>query len=463
VVTRELKTSSLVAEHLDSGVRYRLPETLREFGQECLQRAGEYTTLRRRHRDWHEHLAARADADCWLGPQTAAWEARLFREHANVRATQDFCQDEPGQAEAGLRIALHVWPSYYWGAGHISEGRYRLGRALAGAREPTVWRARGLLLASLLAAWNGDRGAAPALLAEGTGLARQLADPPTSAFAAWTAGQACMFVGDLPEAIARYEDGLAALPAAVRGRERTQLLLSLTLAAGLAGDEERVAACRRELAALTETGEFSSPRTPCTRWGWRPGDWATWTGPPSCNSRACGCGIASTTGRAAPTAWRRWPGSPRRHSGTSAPRCCSVSPPACGGRWAPPWTPTSSGWASTGTASGRPGGPWARRRSRPLTAAAWDARQGRHRLRPAAAAGKAPAPAVPGSAPLTARETQVARLVAGGRSNKEIAAQLVISQRTAEGHVENILAKLGFTSRAQVAAWTTSQPDDDRR
>ena len=56
----------------------------------------------------------------------------------------------------------------------------------------------------------------------------------------------------------------------------------------------------------------------------------------------------------------------------------------------------------------------------------------------------------------------MARLVAGGRSNKEIAAQLVISHRTAEGHVERILTKLGFTSRAQVAAWAAaSRLDDD--
>jgi hypothetical protein len=40
----------------------------------------------------------------------------------------------------------------------------------------------------------------------------------------------------------------------------------------------------------------------------------------------------------------------------------------------------------------------------------------------------------------------------------------VISQRTAEGHVERILAKLGFTSRAQVAAWVAaSQPDGENR
>jgi non-specific serine/threonine protein kinase len=63
-------------------------------------------------------------------------------------------------------------------------------------------------------------------------------------------------------------------------------------------------------------------------------------------------------------------------------------------------------------------------------------------------------------APLTRRELQVARLIAGCRSNKQIAAELVISQRTAGNHVEHILTKLGFTSRAQVAAWAAAaQPD----
>jgi len=56
----------------------------------------------------------------------------------------------------------------------------------------------------------------------------------------------------------------------------------------------------------------------------------------------------------------------------------------------------------------------------------------------------------------------VAQLVAGGRSNKQIAAGLVIAQRTAEGHVQRILAKLGFTSRAQVAARDTASQRDSR-
>lgn len=54
---------------------------------------------------------------------------------------------------------------------------------------------------------------------------------------------------------------------------------------------------------------------------------------------------------------------------------------------------------------------------------------------------------------LTRREREVARLVAEGKSNREIAESLVLSERTVENHVGNILMKLGFDSRAQVAVW----------
>jgi non-specific serine/threonine protein kinase len=65
----------------------------------------------------------------------------------------------------------------------------------------------------------------------------------------------------------------------------------------------------------------------------------------------------------------------------------------------------------------------------------------------------APPPANTETTTLTRREREVAELVAEGLSNKEIADRLVISPRTAEGHVERILTKLGFTSRTQIAAW----------
>jgi non-specific serine/threonine protein kinase len=68
-----------------------------------------------------------------------------------------------------------------------------------------------------------------------------------------------------------------------------------------------------------------------------------------------------------------------------------------------------------------------------------------------------PRPEAAAGAGLTKREREVAALIAQGLSNREIANRLVVAQRTAEGHVENILSKLGFTSRAQVASWLASQ------
>ena len=58
---------------------------------------------------------------------------------------------------------------------------------------------------------------------------------------------------------------------------------------------------------------------------------------------------------------------------------------------------------------------------------------------------------------LSAREREVAALVAQGRSNRDIAASLVVSERTAEAHVSNILGKLGLSTRAQIAVWAVEK------
>jgi len=63
-----------------------------------------------------------------------------------------------------------------------------------------------------------------------------------------------------------------------------------------------------------------------------------------------------------------------------------------------------------------------------------------------------------GAGLLGKREADVARLVAEGLTNKRIGTRLFISERTVDSHVRSILNKLGFSSRAQVAAWIAS-PD----
>jgi predicted ATPase/DNA-binding CsgD family transcriptional regulator len=73
-----------------------------------------------------------------------------------------------------------------------------------------------------------------------------------------------------------------------------------------------------------------------------------------------------------------------------------------------------------------------------------------------AAADAGPASRNGAPSPLGRRETEVARLVADGLSNKQIGARLLISEHTVDSHVRNILNKLGFSSRAQIAAWTAA-------
>jgi DNA-binding NarL/FixJ family response regulator len=65
--------------------------------------------------------------------------------------------------------------------------------------------------------------------------------------------------------------------------------------------------------------------------------------------------------------------------------------------------------------------------------------------------------------PLTTREFEVARLIAAGQTNAEIAFELLIASKTASAHVEHILAKLGVARRAEIATWVAavSRPAGD--
>jgi DNA-binding CsgD family transcriptional regulator len=59
--------------------------------------------------------------------------------------------------------------------------------------------------------------------------------------------------------------------------------------------------------------------------------------------------------------------------------------------------------------------------------------------------------------PLSPRETEVARLIASGATNREIAAALHIAPKTVAAHVEHILAKLGAARRSEIAAWLSAR------
>jgi DNA-binding CsgD family transcriptional regulator len=191
--------------------------------------------------------------------------------------------------------------------------------------------------------------------------------------------------------------------------------------------------------------------TRSTRWPSPNGRGASWRRRARTARTASGSCASSTTSSA--RCWRSssWRGSPGRRARTSGPRCCSAWRSNCG-----PWSaanPCSCEQQARRTLGDRAF------RAAFGRGAELDLDQGI-----AYALGEKPAPVTPAatatdtaSTPLTQREQQVAELVAQGLSNKDIAARLVIAQRTAEGHVERILAKLGFTTRTQLAAWVAGQ------
>jgi DNA-binding CsgD family transcriptional regulator len=61
---------------------------------------------------------------------------------------------------------------------------------------------------------------------------------------------------------------------------------------------------------------------------------------------------------------------------------------------------------------------------------------------------------------LTAREVEVARLVASGATNRQIAATLFIAPKTVAAHIEHIIAKLGAARRTEIATWITATKAD---
>jgi len=66
-----------------------------------------------------------------------------------------------------------------------------------------------------------------------------------------------------------------------------------------------------------------------------------------------------------------------------------------------------------------------------------------------------------GVATLSRRERDIVRLIAAGRTNRQLAAELGITERTAATHVGNILKKLGVATRAEIAAWAARQNDPE--
>jgi non-specific serine/threonine protein kinase len=450
-----LVDKSILIPETDGGVvRYRLLETIREYGQERLRETREYAALRRRHRDWYDGLVARADAD-WIGPRQVDWSARLDREHPNIRAALEFSLTEAGEAQAALRMAaaLH-W--YWFVRGVFSEGRHWLDQALACDTGLTVERSRALYIDSVLAGYQGDIPAASALVEQGRDLAAQLRDAFARAPAMLASGFLGLYSGDLPSAVACFEEVLDKFGAEGNLAWQLEARLGLALASGLLGDSARAVACHEEILAITAPrGESWYRGTSLWALGlavWRQDD----------PRRAAGLLEQSLRLKRGMVRIGRcvealaWVAASEHDAGRAATLlgAAAALSEAVGTLTVP--YPDLVGYheqceRQTRRALGDQAFQAAYQHGMGL--ALDDAIAYALKEKPQAQ----PTPASTEKPTLTRREREVADLVAHGLSNREIADRLVISQRTAESHVEHILTKLGFTSRNQVVALVVAQ------
>ncbi|GGY16508.1 hypothetical protein GCM10010358_80230 [Streptomyces minutiscleroticus] len=133
--------------------RYRMLDTLREYGAHWLRGLGEERAVRRRHLTYYLHLAHRAEA-AWMGPDQITWYERMVAEHANLRAAFDHCLAEE-DAPAALELGGTLW--FFWHAcGFGKEGQHYLERALAQGTAPGPVRAKAIWACGMAAYGQGD-------------------------------------------------------------------------------------------------------------------------------------------------------------------------------------------------------------------------------------------------------------------------------------------------------------------
>ncbi len=450
--------SILVREDLpatSTATRYRLLETIRQYGRERLVASGQESALQRLHRDHYRRLAAEAYAERF-GPRQVSWLGRLNLDHANLRTALEYCFGEPGETSAALGMATDLL--YHWITSHyIREGRHWLDQSLLSGTGSDEIRGRALWSNSWLAVIQADIVSAATMLEEARELGRRPGHEPVLAYVALYSGMIAMFRRDVDLAISLYEEAVTRHRADDDPAGQALALVRLCLAHSFRGDWPSAVSAGEECIALCDAhGERWHRAYAMMALGvgvWCQGDAPRATELERESLRfnrslddLLGVGvnvevlawIASADGdhrRAArllgvlETVWQviGAPLSGYGHLTRYHDECEERTREALGKQAFDTLVRQGS-------------------KMRCDEAFAFALEEEAPRGEPSGEAGE--------PSPLTRRETEIAKLVAQGLSNKEIAASLTIAQRTAEGHIEHIMTKLGFHSRAQIAVWT---------
>jgi predicted ATPase/DNA-binding SARP family transcriptional activator/class 3 adenylate cyclase/Tfp pilus assembly protein PilF len=269
----QLRECSLVLSEtvMEGGAyRFRMLETLREYGQERLAENKEADALRARHLVYFLSLAEGAEAHLKSAEQ-AEWLNRLETEYDNLREAVRFSNEQrlisneetgselmaPGKA--GLRLAVAMWR--FWDVrGWLDEGRQILASVLAYPQRDgdIAARAKALNGAGILATKKGDDQAARQLCEESLKLFRELNDPHGIAAALGSLGMIASHQGDKETAQALYQESLELQRALGSQEGMAVALVNLGLIAFNRGDYAAARACYEESQQLFR--ELNDPR-----------------------------------------------------------------------------------------------------------------------------------------------------------------------------------------------------------
>lgn len=155
VLTALLAQSVVLREDSAVGTRYRMLDTVREYGAEWLAATGDTDRLRRRHRDWFLGLATWCELD-WFSPRQGEVAARAESELPNLRRAMECSLACPDEAHLAQYLAGTLW--FLWvGCGRLSEGRHWLNHVLEGETPYEPSRLKALWVLGYVAVLQGTR------------------------------------------------------------------------------------------------------------------------------------------------------------------------------------------------------------------------------------------------------------------------------------------------------------------
>lgn len=459
-----VRKSVLVREEKLGEAHYRLLDTLAQYGREQLCGLGQQTVLARRHRDWYLGLSEQMASE-WVGPDQVRWSRLMRTVRPDLRAALEFCLSTPGESQAGLRI-LAAMDQCWVASGPAGEGRYWLERALKLDPEPSLPRAGALVTLGHLASIQGDNGVALSAQRECRRLAERFGDRPLHSMATTSEGLIAFSEGDLRTAVVLGEEALQGMgerPDELSARVSALLLLALAKnqlgeydQAAVVGEEARDLCVRKSAQwylswALVSLGfsELGRLRVSAAAHYAREvlriaRDVRDVTGAGLATMLMAGATVlGGDHTRAAALLGLT------RRLGETATLLRSIAFYDSTTKLFEKLARDAIGDAAFRTAAAR--------------GQDFDFDQAVDFALGESSADAAPGadtPTSPDRELLSKREWQVAELVAQGMANKDIATELVISQRTAEGHVQKILRKLGFRSRTQIVSWVSGGSEE---